>query len=177
MKLFRSKYRVKSTRLPYWDYSSDGWYFITICAKRRECIFGEIKNGIMGLNGLGVVAYKCWEEIPKHFPNALLNDFVIMPNHVHGIIVIENPSNPVETQNFASLPNTFGPQSKKLASIIRGYKIGVKKYATINKIPFAWQPSYYDRIINSDEGLNQIHEYIRFNPEKWEIDRNNPTNL
>jgi len=149
----------------------------------------------MGLNELGVVAYKCWEEMPKHFPNALLDEFVIMPNHVHGIIVIENPSNPVltrhgvltnistpvETRHGASLPNadTFGPlKTKSIPSIINHYKGSVKR--TANKIgfyDFAWQPSYYDHIIESEESLNRIRGYIRFNPEKWEIDRNNPTNL
>ena len=115
-----------------------------------------------------------------------------MPNHLHGIIVIdkydennrnENNHNPVrvETQNFASLrdgyANKFGPQSKNLASIIRGFKIGVKKYATINNIDFAWQSRFYDHIIRDKISLNKIREYIQINPKMWERDRNNIENI
>jgi len=178
MTLFHKKFRIESTRLPDWDYSSDGYYFITICTKGRKCIFGEIRNGIMGLNELGVVAWEQWLKTAKLRKNIILDEFIVMPNHIHGIIIIDNAS--VETHCNASLQNNnkFGPQHNNLASIVRGYKSAVK--LTANKMgfcDFAWQPSYYDRIIDSEEGLNHIREYIRFNPEKWEIDRNNPKNL
>ena len=91
--LFNGKYRIKSTRLRFWDYSSDGFYFVTICTKDREYFFGEIKNGIMGLNEIGCMVTKFWREIPNHFDNVILNEFVVMPNHVHGILEINNKKN------------------------------------------------------------------------------------
>ncbi|MBN2096559.1 transposase, partial [Candidatus Peregrinibacteria bacterium] len=121
-----------------------------------------------------------WQEIPQHFAHVVLDEWVVMPNHVHGVIIINNHPT-VETQNVASLrhkrnewkPNQFGPQSKNVASIIRGFKIGVTKYAHKQKIPFTWQPRFYDRVIRDENELNRIREYIQQNPLKWEWDRNN----
>lgn len=196
MTLFRNKYRVESARLKGWDYSSAGYYFITICTGDRECCLGDIENGEMELSGIGEIAEKCWRETPAHFPHTDLDAFVIMPNHIHGIVIINENVNVgggadggdvavvVEAQNFAPLrkphhpsPNRFGPQSKNLGSIIRGFKIGVKKYTTINNIQFAWQPRFYDHIIRNHKSLNRIREYIVNNPLKWEMDRNNASNL
>ena len=185
---FKNKYTIKSTRLENYDYSQNGLYFVTICTKDREESFGEIKDEKMILNDVGEIAHKFWQEIPKHFPFVILDEFVMMPNHVHGILeinwnIIGEPTEmqdipKVETQDFASLQvngqykNKFGPQSKNLASIIRGFKVGVKKYTTINEIYFCWQPKFYDHIIRNDESLNKIREYIITNPERWERDRN-----
>jgi putative transposase len=177
MKLYKNKFRVDSTRLKDWDYSSTVYYFVIICTKRHVCFFGEVVEGEMKLTSLGVVALKSWQEIPHHFPHVKLDAFVVMPNHIHGIVIIESDDQIVETQNFASLqefqPNKFGPQSKNLASIIRGYKIGVKKWSTINKIPFAWQERFYDHIIRNEDDLNDIREYIVNNPLNWEKDEEN----
>jgi len=186
----------KSYRLAGWDYSSDGHYFVTICTKNNRHYFGEIIDGEMRLNNLRKMAHQCWAEIPAHFPHVELDEFIVMPNHVHGIIIIKNKpcvrtqnvasnnvgtqniasnNNNVGTQNIASLQknysNQFGPQSKNLASIIRGYKIGVKKFATINNIPFTWQPRFYDRIIRSDKEWYFIQEYILNNPANWNNDK------
>ncbi|MBT4722266.1 transposase [Candidatus Falkowbacteria bacterium] len=90
MEKYKDKYRTESTRLQYWDYSSPGYYFITICTKNREDYFGEIKNEKICLNKIGNVAQRFWLEIPNHFSNVTLNEFVIMPNHVHGIVVIND---------------------------------------------------------------------------------------
>ena len=99
----------------------------------------------------------------------VLDVFVIMPNHVHGIIIIDKP---VETQNLASLPqNKFGPQSKNLASIVRGYKIGVTKFSRNHDIPFQWQPRYHDHVIRNADELERIQYYVRHNPQKWTEDR------
>ena len=130
----------------------------------------------MQLLDIGKIALKYWQQIPKHFPFVLLDEYIIMPNHIHGILVIDKP---VETQNFASLRNgnKFGPQSRNLASIIRGSKIGVKKWAITHNFDFFWQPRYYDHIIRNEESLNRIRQYIRQNPLKWLEDRNNPEDL
>ncbi|MEK7597126.1 MAG: transposase [Patescibacteria group bacterium] len=178
---FRNKYRIPTARLQNWDYSDNGYYFITICTKERKHYFGEIINDKIQLSEIGMLAQKYWLEIPKHFPFVELDEFMVMPNHVHGIVIIRNVVPHVETQNFASLQqakpikpqNKFGSQSKNLASIIRGFKIGVKKYATIHGINFFWQSRFYDNIIRNEKSFYYIRQYIKDNPMNWENDRNN----
>ncbi|CAN5544097.1 hypothetical protein BH23BAC1_BH23BAC1_45930 [soil metagenome] len=129
MTLYKNKYRIETARLQGWDYGSNASYFVTICTKEREHFFGEIADGKMILSELGKCADKCWQEITKHFPFVVLDEYVVMPNHIHGIVIIDKPAD-VETQNFASLPppppsqskNKFGPQSQNLGSNIRGSK-------------------------------------------------------
>ena len=99
--LYQNKYRIPSNRLPSWDYGENASYFITVCTKNRMCYFGDIVNKRMKLSELGEIAHLYWGGIPKHFPFVILDDFVIMPNHIHGIIIIDKP---VETQDVASLP-------------------------------------------------------------------------
>lgn len=177
MILFNNKYRVKSARLESWNYANTGMYFVTICTDDKIRYFGEIIDEKIVLNRLGKFAKQCWEDIPKHFPFVKLNEFIIMPNHVHGIIEIDNPDNVetlhdnVETQDLASLPNKFGPQSKNLGSIIRGFKIGVTKYANKNNIPFKWQPRFYDRVIRNENELENIQIYIKNNAVNWGKDK------
>src|SRR6266404_2113981 len=88
MERFKSKYRIESTRLRHWDYSTPGFYFITICTRNREHFFGQVQDSEMFLNEPGKIADDCWSQIPNHFQNAELGDYIIMPNHVHGIIII-----------------------------------------------------------------------------------------
>ena len=91
--LFKNKYRIKSIRLQHWDYSSCGYYFVTICTKNRECHFGEIKNGICELSSIGKIVQKYWFEIPRYYENIYLDSFTVMPNHLHGIVVINDDVN------------------------------------------------------------------------------------
>ena len=188
---FKGQYRIPSTRWAAWDYGSNAAYFVTICVANRAHVFGDILNGEMKLSSIGQSAQDCWYEIPAHFPFVELGAFVVMPNHVHGIIIINKPlvetqdvasrslqtqdvaSRSLQTQDVASLPvpqNQFGPQSKNLASIVRGYKIGVTKYARQNDIPFAWQTRYHDRVIRNSDEQARIHQYILTNPQKWAED-------
>lgn len=102
MELFKNKYRIESTRLKGWDYSSPGAYFITIVTKNQTCYFGNVENGNMHLNKLGEIAKLCFEKIPEHFPVASLDVFVIMPNHVHGIVIIN------QSDDAAGLDNDSG---------------------------------------------------------------------
>ena len=192
--LFQNKYRVPSARLTGFDYSRDGYYFVTICTKYRIECFGSIMDAKMGLSLLGLATDECWRAIPKHFPFVRLDEYIIMPNHVHGILEIYNnvgnvetqnvaSHTPTETQNVASLrhdkpyKNKFGPQSKNISSIIRGFKIGVTKYAHQNGIPFMWQERFYDRIIRDERALYKIRQYIIENPAKWWRDRNNSSHM
>ena len=198
---FKHKYRTTSARLKYYDYSSNGGYFITICTKNCTHYFGSIDDGKIQLTEIGIQADKCWQEIPSHFPFVVQDSYIIMPNHIHGIIIIDKTvetqnlaCNHVETQNLAcnnketqylaSLQqqgkpkfNKFGPQSGNLGSIIRGFKIGVKKWALQNNIQFDWQSRFYDHIIRNVNELNRIRKYIIDNPLKWELEQNNPENL
>ena len=87
--LFKNKYRISSTRLKGWDYSKDGYYFVTICVKKQECLFGRINKDKMICTEIGRIACKYWQEIPEHFPFVRLDEYVVMPNHVHGIVVID----------------------------------------------------------------------------------------
>lgn len=184
---FKNKYRIPSARWATWDYSSNAAYFVTICVANRAHDFGKVIDGEMKLSSLGQSADDCWNEIPHHFPFVELGEHMVMPNHVHGVVVINKP---VDTQNFAypiqiyddtsaiektdnhpSLPrNKFGPQSKNLASIIRGYKIGVTKFARTNNIPFSWQARYHDHVIRNIGEWERITKYIIANPTNWEND-------
>ncbi len=173
---YKNKYRIETTRLPSWNYGANAPYFVTICTKNKDNFFGKIINNCVKFSPIGEIAQKYWLDIPKHFPFVELDKFIVMPNHVHGIIVINKPVetqnfasqnqiNKLETQNFASLQkNKFGPQSQNLASIVRGFKSGVKTYATKNNIEFAWQSRYYDHIIRNYESWEKIRQYIQQNP-------------
>ncbi len=171
---FKNKYRIASARWAAWDYSSNAAYFVTLCVANRAHDFGRIVDGKMILSPLGQSAQDCWDEIPAHFPFVELGERMVMPNHIHGVLTLIKPDGatvPVETQHIASLPrNRFGPQSQNLASIIRGYKIGVTKFARQNGIPFEWQARYHDRVIRNAEEHYRIQQYILSNPQNWEED-------
>ncbi len=180
--LFQKKYRIKSTRLKGWDYSQDSYYFVTICTKNKEEFFGKVRDKKMFLSPIGKIADKFWREIPQHFPFVKLDHFVVMPNHIHGVVIIdkwdyeEKSNNKSKDTKFCvsmNAKNKFGPQSKNLASIIRGFKVGVKKYATMNEINFAWQPRFYDHIISGDKEHGNIQDYILTNSANWEKDEEN----
>jgi putative transposase len=199
---FQNKYRILSARLQGYDYGQNGAYFITICTKNRVHYFGEIistpgsetqhnsgseTQNIASLQAtpMGDVANKYWQKIPEHFPFVIVDEFVVMPNHVHGILIINKQAQDapvVETQNIASLQemgytNKFGPQSGNISSVIRGYKAAVKTFATTNKIEFAWQPRFYDRIIRDKDEMKRIRKYIVENPDNWFRDSNNKEDL
>ena len=167
MHLFNNKYRIQSTRLQNWDYTSHAAYFITICTYNRDHYFGEIINDEMQLSPLGEAANNCWLAIPGHFLHVELDSFVVMPNHVHGIIIV-NELTPNTYQQYR--PNSFGPQSKNVASIIRGYKIGVTKFANENKLEFKWQSRFHDHIIRNTNDHLKIQNYINTNPLRWKED-------
>ena len=171
----------KLPRLRDFDYSADGAYFITICTHQRENIFGVIENGKMILNELGKIAEKCWREIPDHFLDVRLDEFVIMPNHIHGIIWIENGFDPdVGNGNFQiNRANTVGnghahslQKRSNLSAIVGSFKSATTK--TIrqqnSQIHSVWQHSFYDRIIRDENELNNIRDYIWQNPGNWEKD-------
>ena len=171
MRKFKGKYRVDTFRLRTWDYGWNAAYFVTVKTKNREHYFGKINHGKMELSKIGEIADQCWKDIPNHFPFVKLDAHIVMPNHVHGIVIIDKDDDgTVETQNFVSPPpskNSFGPQSKNLASIIRGFKVGVTKGAKKIDPAFTWQSLYHDHIIRNDAAFQRIAAYIQNNPKNW----------
>lgn len=182
MEKFKNKYTIKSSRLQGYDYSQNGIYFVTICTKGREHFFGEIENETMNLSDIEKIANQFWQEIPKRFPFVNLDEFIIMPNHVHGIVEICNESN---ARRDEALPRLYtgkypqmseiSPKPKSLSVIIGSFKSIVSKIANKKNtnIYFHWQSRFYDHIIRNDESFNKIREYIAINPKMWERDRNN----
>jgi len=187
------KFHRRSIRLSNYDYSQSGAYFITICTHQREWLFGEILNEKMLLKEFGNIARSEWLKTPKIRANIELGEFIIMPNHTHGIIWIKDykvdckgvldgeegsevdskgvlqyapTTTPTYTSNFES-------PSKTIGAIIRGYKSSVtKQINTIRKLPgFAvWQRNYYEHIIRNEEDLYNITQYIKNNPSNWDKD-------
>ena len=176
MKYNPARYHRRSIRLRGYDYAQAGAYFVTICTHNRECLFGEIMDGKMVLNDAGRMVEQCWRDIPSHFPHTELDEFVIMPNHVHGIVFITDI---VGAKNFSPLRQSpHGHQagtSKTIGSIVRGFKIGVTKWMrTHTNVHVVWQRNYWEHIIRNDDELHRIRQYVVDNPAKWKTDRNNP---
>ncbi|HEX9728709.1 MAG TPA: transposase [Gemmatimonadales bacterium] len=182
-------HRRRSIRLSGYDYARPGAYFVTACTQNRTCLFGDVVAGEMRLNDVGQVATQCWLAIPDHFPNVTLDSFVIMPNHVHGIIWIVGAVGAVGAENFPPLqpppqpplqpprpgPSTFRSPSKTVGSIIRGFKIGVTKWVRANThLRDVWQRNYYEHIIRDEAALRRIRRYIEHNPARWTEDSDNP---
>lgn len=170
MTLYKNRYRIESARLKGWDYSAAGYYFVTICTRERECWMGKVVDGIMRLSPVGEIVAAEWQKTALMRENVTLDEWVIMPNHFHGIICI------VETHCNASLPNAFGPQRNNLSSIVRGFKSASTKHIHQAGHDFAWQSRFHDEIIRDENALATVREYIRDNPMKWEMDKDNPVN-
>ncbi len=176
-----SKHNRQSIRLKNFDYSQNGYYFLTIMCKNREHLFGEIVNSDMIYNDAGKHAIQCWEEIPKHFPNVILHEYIVMPNYVHGIIQIKNENNigvndMVEVENFQPLPYHQQPKinqfqkiiPRSLGSIVRGFKIGVTKWFRLQGYKNdVWQRNYFEKIIFEPATYSIIEDYIKGNPKNF----------
>jgi putative transposase len=170
----------QSVRKPGHDYRSPGLYFITICTKGRKDYFGKIEHGKMKLSPAGYIIRRAWRTTPRIRPYVALDAFTIMPNHIHGIIIIRhknNGTNPVGIDGNQSLQShTYGPQSKNLFAIVRGFKSTTSKQ--INTLwgierGTIWQSRFHDHVIRNTDGLDRIRWYIRNNPRMWKQDRNN----
>lgn len=168
------RHQRKRNRLKHFDYSSSGYYFVTICVNKRECVFGEIENKKMILNELGKIVENQWLWLERQYKYTELDGFQIMPNHLHGIIVIRRKSsNTVGTGLDLSLQKKY----LSLSNIIGAFKTTSSKLIHQIKHSFRWQRSFYDHIIRHEESLQKIRQYIIDNPRNWETDRNNPKNI
>lgn len=164
--LYKNRYRNETTRLLNWDYSTAAPYFITVCTEGRQPWFGEITQGEMRLSEIGMQVQSEWLRSPQLRPdmNLMLDEFVVMPDHFHGIIIIGNNC---YNQTSHQAGNQFGSQSKNLASIMRGFKSAVTMQARRIVPKFCWQPRYYDHVIRDDASMIRIRQYIVDNPSKW----------
>jgi len=197
MDKFKNKYRIPSARLQSWDYGANGAYFITICTQNREHFFGEIANNEMQLNEWGQWAEKYWTEIPNHFPFIELGNFVVMPNHTHGILIFDKPDTvlPVDAPNvearFIAPLRTIEPPTQQInakpiggfagnknpmlndniSRIIRWYKGRCSFEINKNHADFGWQSRFHDHIIRNLESFETIQNYIANNPMNWEKDK------
>ncbi|MFP4393564.1 MAG: transposase [Desulfohalobiaceae bacterium] len=178
--------RRKSIRLSEYDYSQPGAYFVTICAYNRYCIFGHIADERMILNQLGLIVQEEWERTAEIRKEIQLDAYVIMPNHLHGIVIIHpkdtpggasgaRPSSPETSESARSKPKSLA--KKSLGAMIAGVKSAVtKRQKLLNKCLYhpVWQRNYYEHIIRNESDLNMIREYISSNPSCWEKDRLHP---
>ncbi len=177
----QGRHHRRSIRLQGYDYSQVGGYFVTIVTWHRECLFGVVVNGEIMLNRRGQIADECWQDISNHFPYVELGSYIIMPNHMHGIIVINDDrrgtmdvgathASPLQTRPRGVLPGSLG-------AIIGSYKSAVTKRIgrEMNETGI-WQRNYYEHIIRDDKDLRNKTEYILANPQLWEEDDENPGN-
>jgi putative transposase len=171
--------RRRSIRLVAYNYSLPGAYFVTICIKDRKSILGNIKNGNVDLSPIGEIAHQCWKEIPNHFNYVELDAYIVMPNHLHGIIILNKDCRGVQlnarkkkTSNFYK---SISPERVTLSVIIRTYKAAVTTKCRKRKYHFLeWQRNYYEHIVRNEDVLSRIREYIVNNPLQWKFDKENP---
>ena len=182
------KHHRRSIRLQGYDYASAGAYYVTIVAWQRECLFGDVINKEMQLTKFGLVAKQQWEKLPKRFPNIELGAYMIMPNHMHGIIEIINDRG--TTGNRINLDDELSrraptqeqfqkPVKGSIPTIIRSYKSAVSYRINLMRrtdgVP-VWQRNYYEHIIRNQTDLQNKTDYIEANPLLWDEDDENPIN-
>ncbi len=180
---FKGKYRIGSARLQNWDYGWNAPYFVTICTQNREHYFGDIVNYKMELSEIGEIAQTIWFKIPEQFPYVHLDAFVVMPNHIHGIVIIDKKddngriainrdSTIITTKKIGGITGNKNPMlHENLSRIIRWYK-GRATFECRNiHADFAWQPRFYEHIIRNNASYQRIDYYINNNPENWKEDK------
>jgi putative transposase len=161
--------RRKSLRLSGYDYRQQGVYFVTLCTQEKLCLFGQIIDSTMRLNQYGKITELVWREIPLHYPDINNNIFIVMPNHIHGIIT---------NQEFKRAGSKPAPTTGySLSEIVRAFKTySSRRINQLRHTPgvHIWQRGYYEHVIQSEKEYHQIGEYILFNQAKWESDSVNP---
>ncbi len=190
---YKDKYRINSTRFHDWNYRESAAYFITICTEKQENYFGYVEKEQMVLSPLGAIANVLWYEIKHHAKNIQLGEYVVMPNHLHGILILNNEEFieknvkeivtskvmfSVETLHATSLPKNrrmslISPKPNSISTIIRSYKSAVTKHAHRLGFEFEWQSRFYDYVIRGIKSYENISKYIIYNPVNWDSDEYN----
>ena len=168
--------RRNSLRLQGYDYSQPGAYFVTAVTHQKDCLFGKIENGIMRLNDAGKTVRTVWFGLPKHYSHIELGTFVVMPNHIHGIIIINHDVG----AGLRPAPTTPPQKQHGLSEIMRAFKsFSTRRIHEIDKFSpkRIWQRGFHDRIIRNEKEWENIHLYIEANPANWEDDTENPLSL
>ena len=183
------RFHRRSIRLKGYDYAQAGAYFVTACTHDRAHLFGDVVNGVMEPNAMGAAVQRCWDAVPEHMPMVVLDEFVVMPNHMHGIIVITDGTVPVVSDvvvvagNFPPLRDTVPPPEptrkmpvmvkNSLGHIMQTFKAAVSRQAVkdglIARGTPIWQRGYYEHIIRDRASHERIARYIRDNPMKWNV--------
>jgi REP-associated tyrosine transposase len=181
MRLDPNHHHRRSIRLKGYNYTQPGAYFVTICTKNRACLFGEAVDGKMLLNDAGRMVQTVWDEMPVHYVGVAIDTFVVMPNHIHGIVVLVGAApcgrpplgqaqGPAPTIGI-SLPDVMH-RFKTMTT--KQYANGVKCSGWLSFPGQLWQRNYYEHIIRDEKSLNHIRQYIADNPAQWALDRENP---
>jgi len=185
-------YHRRSIRLPAYDYAQAGAYFVTVCTQNRECAFGGVIDGEMVLNEPGRMVETVWRELPQHHPGVEVDTLVVMPNHVHGIIMLVGagpracPDNPSRSRGVAGQPQGVAPTgTMSLPDVVHRFKsLTTARYrrGVLERywLPFPgrlWQRNYYEHVIRNEEDLKAIRQYIIDNPARWEEDPENPDSV
>ncbi|MFA5367672.1 MAG: transposase [Dehalococcoidia bacterium] len=183
-------YRRRSLRLKEYDYSQSGAYFVTVCALNKKCLFGHVRNAEMVLNDAGRIVAEEWMKSADIRDEIEMDAFVVMPNHIHGIIVITDRCAEIRPCVIdrrgdrpvapTTGPATRGPKPKSVGSFIGGFKpIVTKRVNELHNTPGQklWQRNYYEHVIRDEDDLNRIRRYICDNPARWAEDENNPEQM
>lgn len=199
MKYDPEKHHRHSIRLKGYDYSQPGAYFVTIVTQDQACLFGAVVDGEMRLNEWGEIVMWTWRDLPNHVPNVQLDAFVIMPNHVHGIIVITDvtnapapvgagsepaptqpqpaPTQSIPDQSIESISGGIPAKRYALPEIVRQFKTFSARRINAQRgtpgLPI-WQRNYFEHVIRNEQSLNRIRQYIADNPQRWAFDQENP---
>ena len=203
MKYNPETHHRRSIRLKEYDYSSKGMYYITLCVNKRLCLFGDIEDGEMKLNDAGKIVDRIWQEIPEYYHCVEIGEYIVMHNHLHGIIILNNDNvgappcgrplmNPKNRQAQGPANGKYGqaqgpaPTAGRLSLgdvvgqfesfTMHQYILGVRKHQWKPFHKKLWHRNYYEHIIRNEKELNKTREYIVNNPLKWELDEENPKN-
>ncbi|HLE28800.1 MAG TPA: transposase [Anaerolineales bacterium] len=194
MKYDPAKHHRRSIRLKGYDYAQAGAYFVTILARHGECVFGKVTTGQMRLNAVGQAAARVWQALPYHFPGVTLDGWVMMPNHMHGIVILAGevggmrkgeasaPGSPdisdTRRADASPLPERpHGTAPRSLGAIVQNFKsVSTRRINALRQTPGqpVWQRNYYEHVIRGETDLQRIRQYIVNNPAKWHEDENNP---
>ena len=148
----------KRLRLSHHDYAMPGAYFVTVCAHNRACLFGTIADGTVRLSETGTIVLRIWQKLPAHYPNVGLDEFVVMPNHLHGVVVIEKE------------------RGRPLSTLMQSFKSFATREIKAHRLTdgAVWQRGYYEHVVRDEDDLTVIRQYIQDNPVKWDLDDENP---
>jgi REP element-mobilizing transposase RayT len=165
------------------DYATAGVYFVTICTHGKRCILGRIIDDRAVLSRIGVIAHECWRAISEHSTGVDLDAYVVMPNHIHGLIVLPRAPRarhavPLQDNSVLAPARSFGsPQSRELPTVVRSFKSACTR--RVNQMQGTageplWQRGYHEHVVRGSDDLEQLRRYIAENPLNWALDRENP---